>query len=82
MTELSRDEAEEILGPVGDVVIAEIIATGISKAELVAAQQRVMQDRETHRPGASLQPGPFAQAVDILERSRRAGRREGWSTME
>jgi hypothetical protein len=81
MAELSRDEAEEILGPVGDVVIAEIIATGITKAELVAAHERVLQDRETHSPGASLEPGPFARAVDILERSRRAGR-EGWSTME
>ena len=35
MPELSRDEAVEVLGPVGDVIIAEIIATGISKTELV-----------------------------------------------
>ena len=37
MAELSRDEVIEILGPVGDVIAAEIIATGIGKAELVAA---------------------------------------------
>ena len=34
MSELSRDEVVEILGPLNDVIIAEIIATGIGKAEL------------------------------------------------
>ena len=80
MAELSRDEVLEILGPVRDVVIAEVIATGITKDELVAAHARVMKDFEAHRPGAPLEPGPFAQVVDILERSRRTGR-EGGSTM-
>jgi len=31
MAELSRDEVIEIVGPIGDVIVAEIIATGISK---------------------------------------------------
>ena len=70
MSELSRDEVIEILGPVGDVIAAEIIATGIGKAELVAAHDRVIRDRKAHKPGAALEPGPFAQVVDILERSR------------
>jgi uncharacterized Fe-S cluster-containing radical SAM superfamily enzyme len=70
MAELSRDEVIEILGPVGDVIAAEIIATGIGKAELVAAHDRVIKDRKAHNPGAPLEPGPFAQVVDILERSR------------
>jgi hypothetical protein len=70
MAELSRDEVIEILGPVGDVIAAEIIATGISKADLVAAHDRVISDRKAHNPGAPLEPGPFAQVVDILERSR------------
>ena len=34
MAELSRDEVIEIVGPIGDVIVAEIIATGISKAKL------------------------------------------------
>jgi hypothetical protein len=71
MAELSRDEAIEVLGPIGDVIIAEIIATGISKAELVAAHDRVVKDRETHDPGPPLEPGPFAKVVNIIERSRR-----------
>ena len=70
MAELSRDEVIEILGPVGDVIAAEIIATGIGKTELVAAHERVIRDRKAHNPGAPLEPGPFAQVVDILERSR------------
>jgi hypothetical protein len=69
MSELSHDEVVEILGPVNDVIIAEIIATGINKAELVQAHDRVVRDRKTHNPGAPLEPGPFAQVVDILERS-------------
>ncbi len=83
MAELSRDEAVEILGPISDVIIAEIIATGIGKAELVAAHDRVMADHKTHDPGPPLQPGPFAKVVDILERSRKRGiLGEAGSTLE
>ena len=73
MAELSRDEVVEILGPVGDVIAAEVIATGITKEELVAAHQRVVEDVRTNDPGPPLEPGPFALVVDILERSRRRG---------
>ena len=69
MAELSRDEVAEILGPVGDAVAAEIIATGISKAGLLAARDRVVRDRKTRTPGPPLKPGAFAQVVDILERT-------------
>jgi hypothetical protein len=83
MAELSRDEAVEVLGPVGDVIIAEIIATGISKTELVAAYERVVTDRKSHDPGSPLPPGPFARVVDILERSRARGLLgEAGSTLE
>jgi hypothetical protein len=82
MAELSRADVVEILGPISDVIIAEIIATGISKAELIAARDRVVKDHKTHDPGAPLQPGPFARVVDILERSRRGILGEAGSTME
>jgi hypothetical protein len=83
MAELSRDEVVEILGPISDVIIAEVIATGISKAELVAAYDRVVTDRKAHDPGPPLEPGRFARVVDILERSRRRGiLGEAGSTME
>jgi hypothetical protein len=47
MAELSRDEVAEVLGRVSDAVAAEIIATGIDKAGLVAARDRVISDRKT-----------------------------------
>ena len=75
MSELSRDEVVEILGPVGDAMVAEIIGTGISKEGLVAAHDRMVRDRKAHNPGA------YAQVVDILERSRGL-LGEGGSTLE
>jgi hypothetical protein len=47
LAELSYDEVVEILGPLSDVIVAEIIATGISKDELSAARERVI---ETGKP--------------------------------
>jgi hypothetical protein len=70
MAELSRDEVAEILGPVSDAIAAEIIATGIGKADLVTARDRVIRDRKGHDPGPSLEPGPLAEVVDILERTK------------
>lgn len=68
MSELSRDEVIAITGPLSDIVIAEIIGTGISKTELVAAFDRVVKDRKSHDHGPTLEPGPFATVVELLER--------------
>jgi hypothetical protein len=81
MAELSRDDVAEILGPVSDAIAAEIIATGIGKAELLAARDRVVRDRKAHTPGPPLKPGAFAQVVDILERTHGIWG-EGGSTRE
>jgi hypothetical protein len=68
MSELSRDEVVAIVGPISDAAIAEIIATGITKDELIAAHDRVVRDLKSDEPGPPLEPGPFAQTVEILER--------------
>jgi hypothetical protein len=68
MSELSRDEVIAVTGPLSDIVVAEIIGTGISKAELVAAYNRVVTDKRTHDHGPTLKPGPFARVVELLER--------------
>ena len=81
MSELSHDEVVEILGPVNDALVAQIIATGITKEGLVAAHDRVIRDRKAHNPGAELDPGAYARVVDILERSRGL-LGEGCSTLE
>ncbi|HET7253095.1 MAG: hypothetical protein ACXU9D_09910 [Xanthobacteraceae bacterium] len=81
MSELSHDEVVEILGPVNDALVAQIIATGITKEGLVAAHDRVIRDRKAHNPGAELDPGAYARVVDILERSRGL-LGEGGSTLE
>jgi hypothetical protein len=73
MAELSRDEVVAIVGPIGDVAIAEIIATGITKDELIAAHDRVVTGRKAHDPGLPLAPGHITKAVQILERLRAHG---------
>jgi hypothetical protein len=74
MSELSKSDVVRTLGPkLSDAAIAEIIATGATEAELVAAKQRVLRDRAAHNPGPKLEPGHVAKVVDILERLRSAG---------
>ena len=81
MSELSRDEVISITGSIGDAAAAEIIATGISKDQLAAAKAHVIQQHKTHKPGASLSPGPFAQVVEILDRTGKGILGEAGSTL-
>src|SRR5262249_39027824 len=69
MAELSRDEVAEVLGRVSDAVAAEIIATGIDKAGLVAARDRVVSDRKTHGHHVLVEPGAFGRAGDSRARA-------------
>jgi len=74
MAELSRDEVIAILGRrLSDAAIAEIIGTGITKDDLMRARDRALRDRKAHDPGPALIPGPFARAVEILERLHNRG---------
>ena len=74
MSELSRDEVVAILGPrISDALAAEVIATGITKEELVLAYNRVVSDRKTHGGGPPLEPGHIARVIEILQRLRSQG---------
>jgi hypothetical protein len=74
MSELSRDEVVEVLGrELSDAVVAEIIATGVTKEELGAARDRALRDHNAHNPGPRLEPGRVAHAVEILERLHGGG---------
>ena len=68
MAELSRDDIVAVLGPLDDNVVAEIIATRVTKEGLMAAHARIVEDREKHDPGPPLEPGPVARVIEILER--------------
>ena len=84
MSELSKAEVVELLGPkLDDAVIAEIVATGITKDELKMARHRVVSDQKAHKPGPSLDPGHISHVVDILERLHQGGLLgEAGSTLE
>jgi hypothetical protein len=74
MSELSQDDVFGVFGrPVSAALVAEIIATGISKAELETAYRRVVSDRQNHRSSAPLQPGRESEVVEILERLHSQG---------
>jgi len=47
----------------------------------VAARDRVLRDRKTHRHDIPVDPGPFGEVVDLLERAR-GMLGEGGSTLE
>lgn len=84
MSELSRADVVAILGrTLSDVVIAELIATGVTAEELAAARDRALIDSKRHNPGRPLEPGRFAHAVEILERLHGRGvLGEGGSALE
>src|SRR5262249_26085618 len=71
MAELSRDEVAEVLGRVSDALAAEIIATGIDKTGLVAARDRVIQDRKSHTHDVAVDPGRLPRSS--ISWSDRAG---------
>ncbi len=74
MSELSRDEVVATLGrELSDAVIAEIIATGVTKEELAAARDRALRDHKARNAGPRLEPGRVAHAVEILERLHGGG---------
>jgi hypothetical protein len=82
MTELTRDDVVEVLGQVNDAVAADIIATGITKDELIVARDRVIRQRKSHNPGPALEPGPMAHPLAIIVRRTKGILGEGGSTLE
>jgi hypothetical protein len=82
MTELTQDEVLEVLGRVSDAVVADIIATGVTKDQLIIVRDRVVGQRKSHNPGPPMEPGPMAHAIEILERRTKGILGEGGSTLE
>jgi hypothetical protein len=69
MSDMTRDDVVTLFGPLPDVVIAEIIGTGATRAEMSAARDWVAKDRAHTNPEHRLRPGAMAHVVEIVERN-------------
>ena len=63
---LTRDEVESVLGPIDDVLVAEVIATGASLAELEQAWAWINADEAQINEFQPLPTGRVAAVIEIL----------------
>ena len=63
---LSAKEVMDLLGPVDEVLVTEIVATGASRSELAEAWAWVNSDEALVGEGRHLPSGRVAQLIDLL----------------
>jgi hypothetical protein len=63
---ITRDDVVQAVGPVDDVTIAKIIATGATVDELAEAQAWLANDEPMLNTGRPLAQGRSRELVDIL----------------
>ncbi|OLP59184.1 hypothetical protein BJF93_04580 [Xaviernesmea oryzae] len=63
---MTRDDILAVLGPVDEVLQAEIAATGASRAELAEAWAWVNADEALVNQGRALPTGRVAELVELL----------------
>jgi hypothetical protein len=68
MTELTRHDVIAALGPIDDLVIAEIIGSGITAAELAQARAWIANDEALVNAGHALPSGRIGRVIELLER--------------
>jgi hypothetical protein len=66
MKRVTRDDVIKAIGPVDDVTIAEIIATGATVDELAEAQAWIVNDEPLMNAGKPLPSGRVGELIDIL----------------
>jgi hypothetical protein len=66
VTALTHKDVTAMLGPLDDVTIAELIATGASAEELAQAQAWLANDEALMNAGKSLPAGRVGELVDIV----------------
>jgi len=85
MSELTEDEVLALVHPLDDATVAEIIGTGITKAELTEACHLVAKELKSHQHG-ELPAGRVGRVIAILERvgarPKRSPFGEAGSTLE
>lgn len=67
MSELTRDQVVSAVHPADDAIVAEIIATGATQADLAAACAFVAREIREHE-ARDVPTGPVGEVVSILER--------------
>jgi hypothetical protein len=66
MKRVTRDDVIKAIGPIEDVTIAEIIATGATADELAEAQTWLVNDEPLMNAGKPLASGRVRELIDIL----------------
>lgn len=66
MTSLTRKDVTAMLGPLDDVTVAKIIATGATAEELVQAHAWLTNDEALMNAGKPLPAGRAGQLVEIV----------------
>jgi hypothetical protein len=74
MSEISRDDVVSQFGELGDITIAEIIATGVTMDELKVARDFVGEDEKNTNIQNRLPFGPTGRVIELVERVRTARR--------
>lgn len=64
---MTHDEILSVLGPVDDVLVAELMATGASEAELREAWYWLHSDDALMGEGRPLPGSRVAELIDLLE---------------
>ncbi|MFN3685948.1 hypothetical protein [Salinarimonas sp.] len=64
---LTRDDVRALVGPVDDIVAAEIVGTGATREELARAYAWVENNEPMLNEGRRLPTGREARLVEILE---------------
>ena len=85
MSELTEDEVKALVHPIDDATAAEIIATGVTQAELAEACQFAAKELKSHAH-QDIPVGRVGRVISILERvgarPRRSPLGEAGSTLE
>ncbi len=66
MSRLTREELVAALGPVDDIVVAQVVAMGATAEELAEARAWIASDEPLINSGRPLAAGRIGQLVEIL----------------
>jgi hypothetical protein len=67
MAALTRDEIVAALGPVDDIIVSDILASGASAEEFAQARAWLVNNEAPINAGDPLASGRIAEVMEILE---------------